>query len=42
MAWVILLVAAVLEIGWAVGMKYTDGFWMKEKSQSVLKEERCC
>ena len=26
MAWVILLMAAVLEIGWAVGMKYTDGF----------------
>lgn len=26
MAWAILFVAAVLEIGWAVGMKYTDGF----------------
>ena len=26
MAWVILLVAGLLEIGWAVGLKYTEGF----------------
>jgi quaternary ammonium compound-resistance protein SugE len=26
MAWVILFFAGVLEIGWAVGLKYTDGF----------------
>jgi quaternary ammonium compound-resistance protein SugE len=26
MAWVVLLVAGLLEIGWAVGLKYTDGF----------------
>jgi quaternary ammonium compound-resistance protein SugE len=26
MAWVILMVAGLLEIGWAVGLKYTDGF----------------
>jgi quaternary ammonium compound-resistance protein SugE len=26
MAWVILFVAGLLEIGWAVGLKYTDGF----------------
>lgn len=26
MAWVTLLVAGLLEIGWAVGLKYTDGF----------------
>jgi len=26
MAWLILLVAAVLETGWAIGLKYTDGF----------------
>ncbi len=26
MAWTILLVAALFEIGWAVGLKYTDGF----------------
>ncbi len=26
MAWVYLLIAGVLECGWAVGMKYTDGF----------------
>ena len=26
MAWVYLIVAGVLEIGWAIGMKYTNGF----------------
>ena len=26
MAWVILFFAGVLEIGWAIGLKYTDGF----------------
>jgi quaternary ammonium compound-resistance protein SugE len=26
MAWVTLLIAAVFEIGWAVGLKYTNGF----------------
>ena len=26
MAWVILVIAGVLEIGWAVGLKYTNGF----------------
>ncbi|WP_369236146.1 multidrug efflux SMR transporter [Streptomyces sp. R21] len=26
MAWVLLLVAGLLEVGWSVGMKYTDGF----------------
>jgi quaternary ammonium compound-resistance protein SugE len=26
MAWGILLFAGLLEIGWAVGLKYTDGF----------------
>jgi len=26
MAWVVLVVAGVLEIGWAVGLKYTEGF----------------
>jgi quaternary ammonium compound-resistance protein SugE len=25
-AWIILLAAAVLEVGWAVGLKYTQGF----------------
>ena len=24
--WILLLVAAVLEIGWAIGLKYTHGF----------------
>ena len=26
MAWAILFVAGLLEIGWAVGLKYTEGF----------------
>jgi quaternary ammonium compound-resistance protein SugE len=26
MSWVILFVAGLLEIGWAIGLKYTDGF----------------
>lgn len=26
MAWALLLVAGLLEIGWAIGLKYTDGF----------------
>ena len=26
MAWVILLMAAMMEVGWAVGLKYTQGF----------------
>lgn len=26
MAWVILLIAGLFEVAWAVGLKYTDGF----------------
>lgn len=26
MAWVILLLAGLFEVGWAIGLKYTDGF----------------
>ncbi len=26
MAWTALVVAGILEIGWAIGLKYTDGF----------------
>src|SRR5262245_19800235 len=26
MAWIYLLVAGLLEVGWAIGLKYTDGF----------------
>jgi quaternary ammonium compound-resistance protein SugE len=26
MAWVLLVIAGLFEIGWAVGLKYTDGF----------------
>ena len=26
MAWVVLFIAGLLEVGWAVGLKYTEGF----------------
>jgi quaternary ammonium compound-resistance protein SugE len=26
MAWIVLFIAGLFEIGWAVGLKYTDGF----------------
>ncbi|MER5492980.1 quaternary ammonium compound efflux SMR transporter SugE [Streptomyces sp. LE64] len=26
MAWVLLVIAGILEVGWAIGMKYTEGF----------------
>jgi len=26
MAWIYLIVAGILEIGWAIGLKYTEGF----------------
>jgi len=26
MAWAVLLIAGIFEIGWAVGLKYTEGF----------------
>lgn len=26
MAWILLLIAGLLEVGWAIGLKYTDGF----------------
>jgi quaternary ammonium compound-resistance protein SugE len=26
MAWAILIIAGLFEIGWAIGLKYTDGF----------------
>ncbi len=26
MAWIILIVAGLFEVGWAVGLKYTEGF----------------
>ena len=26
MAWILLLVAGLLEVGWSIGMKYTEGF----------------
>jgi quaternary ammonium compound-resistance protein SugE len=26
MAWVLLVIAGLFEVGWAIGLKYTDGF----------------
>ncbi|MEU4167559.1 multidrug efflux SMR transporter [Streptomyces sp. NPDC026665] len=26
MAWILLIIAGMLEVGWSIGMKYTDGF----------------
>jgi len=26
MAWILLVLAGLLEVGWAIGLKYTDGF----------------
>ena len=26
MAWILLVVAGLLEVGWAIGLKYTEGF----------------
>ncbi len=26
MAWILLTIAGVLEVGWAIGLKYTEGF----------------
>ena len=34
--WIILLVAAVLEVGWAVGLKYTHGFTRLAPSVATL------
>ena len=35
-AWILLALAGLLEIGWAVGMKYTDGFSRAVPSAIVL------
>lgn len=34
--WIILLVAALFEIGWAVGLKYTNGFTRLWPSSATL------
>ena len=26
MAWIVLVIAGLFEVGWAIGLKYTDGF----------------
>jgi quaternary ammonium compound-resistance protein SugE len=35
-AWILLVVAGLLEIGWAIGMKYTDGFTRPLPSAAVF------
>jgi len=36
MAWIYLLIAGFFEVGWALGMKYTDGFTRFWPSLGVL------
>ena len=36
MAWAILVVAGLLEVGWAVGLKYTQGFTRPAPTTAVL------
>ncbi len=31
MPWLILIIAGLLEVGWAIGLKYTDGFNFRER-----------
>jgi quaternary ammonium compound-resistance protein SugE len=26
MAWIVLFIAGLMEVGWAIGLKYTEGF----------------
>ena len=35
-AWLLLLVAGLLEVGWAVGLKFTDGFTRPGASAATL------
>jgi multidrug transporter EmrE-like cation transporter len=34
MAWLFLLVAGLCEIGWAIGLKYTEGFTLTNNRHS--------
>jgi quaternary ammonium compound-resistance protein SugE len=36
MAWIVLFVAGLMEIGWAIGLKYTEGFTRLVPSVSIL------
>jgi quaternary ammonium compound-resistance protein SugE len=36
MAWAYLLIAGMLEVGWAIGLKYTDGFTRLWPSAATL------
>lgn len=39
--WIILLVAALFEVGWAIGLKYTDGFSRLGPSVATLVMMGC-
>ena len=47
MAWLVLFVAGLFEVGWAVGLKYTEGFtrpWpdeilMDEKTKALVDKK---
>jgi len=39
MAWIILVLAGLFEIGWAIGLKYTEGFtrlWPSVNQRPIL------
>ena len=36
MCWILLIIAGLLEVGWAVGLKFTDGFQRPVASVLVL------
>ena len=40
MAWAVLFVAGLLEIGWAIGLKYTEGFTRLVPSVLTLRHGR--
>ena len=39
MAWGLLFIAGLFEIGWAIGLKYTEGFSLTEREFRLIKEE---
>ncbi|MBI5262770.1 MAG: quaternary ammonium compound efflux SMR transporter SugE [Bradyrhizobium sp.] len=41
MAWIVLFVAGLLEVGWAVGLKYTEGFTRLVPSVLTLASMAC-
>ena len=39
MAWIILIVAGLFEVGWAIGLKYTEGFTRLAPSLLTLEKD---